>query len=149
MAHSSAVTPRSTASRTTAALDSTGAPATAPTKASEADLCGVYSLSCAGSEVELRAKLDEAAGLSELFRVLADETRTRILYLLSEQELCVCDLAHLLDMTAPAVSHHLRLLRMTRLVRSRREGKQVFYTLNDEHVLTIIRTAQEHYQEES
>ncbi|TVR92455.1 MAG: transcriptional regulator [Spirochaetaceae bacterium] len=106
-------------------------------------------MSCAGSEVELRAKLDEAAGLSELFRVLADETRTRILYLLSEQELCVCDLAHLLDMTAPAVSHHLRLLRMTRLVRSRREGKQVFYTLNDEHVLTIIRTAQEHYQEES
>lgn len=117
------------------------------TKASKLDLCGVYSLSCTGSEGELRARLDEAAGLAELFRVLADETRTRILYLLSEQELCVCDLAHLLYMTPPAVSHHLRLLRVTRLVRSRREGKQVFYTLDDEHVLTLIRTAKEHYKE--
>ncbi len=117
------------------------------TTASAADLCGVYSLSCTGSEDELRAKIAEADGVSELFRVLADETRTRILYLLSEQELCVCDLAHLLFMTPPAVSHHLRLLRVTRLVRSRREGKQVFYTLDDEHVLTLIRTAQEHYQE--
>jgi len=122
----------------------------APSKASasKADLCGVYALSCTGSEAELRAKLDEAAGLSDLFRVLADETRTRILYLLSEQELCVCDLAHLLYMTPPAVSHHLRLLRVTRLVRSRREGKQVFYTLDDEHVLTLIRTAKEHYKDE-
>ncbi|MCA1754302.1 MAG: metalloregulator ArsR/SmtB family transcription factor [Spirochaeta sp.] len=118
------------------------------TPASAADLCGVYSLSCTGSENELRAKIAEADGVSELFRVLADATRTRILYLLSEQELCVCDLAHLLFMTPPAVSHHLRLLRVTRLVRSRREGKQVFYTLDDEHVLTLIRTAQEHYQED-
>ena len=85
------------------------------------------------------------SGLSELFRVLVDETRTRILYLLSAQELCVCDLAYLLDVSSPAVSHHLRLLKVMRLVRHRRVGKQVFYALDDEHVLSLIRVAQEHY----
>ncbi|MEE8440640.1 MAG: metalloregulator ArsR/SmtB family transcription factor, partial [Spirochaetia bacterium] len=70
--------------------------------------------------------LVEVSGLSELFRALSDETRTKILYLLSEQELCVCDLAHLLETSLPAVSHHLRLLKIMRLVKSRKEGKQVF-----------------------
>lgn len=109
------------------------------------DICTEYSLSCTANEPELRDALDEVNGLSELFRVLADETRTKILYLLSEQELCVCDLAHLLDMSLPAVSHHLRLLKDTRLVRHRRDGKQVFYALDDDHVLSLIRVAQKHY----
>ena len=109
------------------------------------DVCSEYSLSCEQNEKELREMLLEVSGLSELFRALADETRTRILYLLSKQELCVCDIAHLMEMSLPAVSHHLRLLKMMRLVRTRREGKQVFYALDDDHVLTLIRVAQEHF----
>jgi len=109
------------------------------------DMCTEYSLSCTAHEQELRSMVLAVSGLSELFRVLADETRTRILYLLSAQELCVCDLAYLLDMSPPAVSHHLRLLKVMRLVRHRRAGKQVFYALDDEHVLSLIRVAQEHY----
>lgn len=109
------------------------------------DVCSEYSLSCTASEQKLRRMLLDVTGLSELFRVLADETRTKILYLLSEQELCVCDLAYLLDMSLPAVSHHLRLLKVMRLVRHRRDGKQVYYTLDDEHVLSLIRVAREHY----
>lgn len=112
------------------------------------DLCGEYSITCRGSERELRSSLLEVAGLSELFRVLADETRTKILYLLSHRDLCVCDLGYLLEMTSPAVSHHLRLLKTMRLVRTRREGKQVFYTLDDHHVLDLIQTAREHYIDE-
>ena len=109
------------------------------------DLCNEFSLSCRDNEERLNGMIMEISGLSELFRTLADETRTKILYLLSEQELCVCDLAHLLDASLPAVSHHLRLLKIMRLVRSRRAGKQVFYALDDEHVLSLIRVAQQHY----
>lgn len=109
------------------------------------DVCGEYRVSCAERVEELREMIVETAGLSELFRALADETRTRILYLLSKQELCVCDLAYLLEMSLPAISHHLRLLKIMRLVRTRRSGKQVFYSLEDEHVVSLILTAREHF----
>ncbi|GAB6090622.1 ArsR/SmtB family transcription factor [Spirochaeta dissipatitropha] len=109
------------------------------------DICTEYSLSCTEHEADLRGALLEVSGLSELFRALADETRTKILYLLSQQELCVCDLSYLLDMSLPAISHHLRLLRTMRLVRARRDGKQMFYTLDDDHVLSLIQVAREHY----
>jgi ArsR family transcriptional regulator len=112
------------------------------------DVCTEYSLSCRDREEELKTSLLDVSGLSELFRALADETRTKILYLLSEQELCVCDLAYLLGMTIPAVSHHLRLLKIMRLVRTRKRGKQVFYNLDDDHVISLIRIAQEHFIEE-
>ncbi|MFW5743975.1 MAG: ArsR/SmtB family transcription factor [Spirochaetota bacterium] len=108
-------------------------------------MCTELGITCRATEHELRDTLLDVAGLSELFRALADETRTKILYLLSQQELCVCDLAHLLDMSLPAVSHHLRLLKTMRLVRSRRAGKQVFYALDDDHVLSLIQVAREHY----
>ena len=110
-----------------------------------ADMCTELGITCQATEHELRETLLDVAGLSELFRALADETRTKILHLLSQRELCVCDLAHLLDMTLPAISHHLRLLKTMRLVRSRRDGKQVFYALDDDHVLSLIQVAREHY----
>ena len=110
-----------------------------------ADICSEPGISCRTAAPELRESLLDVAGLSELFRALSDETRTKILYLLSQQELCVCDLAYLLDITLPAVSHHLRLLKTMRLVSSRREGKQVFYALDDDHVLSLIEVAREHY----
>ena len=122
-----------------------GARPAAASAATSADLCAEPGITCRSAAPELRDSLVAVAGLSELFRALADETRTKILYLLSQQELCVCDLAFLLDMTLPAVSHHLRLLRTMRLVSSRRDGKQVFYSLDDDHVLALIEVAREHY----
>lgn len=111
------------------------------------DICDQYSPNCREMD-RLREKVLEVAGLSELFKVLGDETRTKIIYLLSEEELCVCDLAGILEMSLPAISHHLRLLKAMRLVRYRREGKQVFYSLDDDHIVNLIHQAQEHFAEE-
>ena len=90
-------------------------------------------------------KLEEMA---ELFKVFGDSTRIRILYILSESELCVCDIAALLGLTQPAVSYQLKALKRYRLVKSRREGKAVFYALADSHVATIIGMAKEHLEED-
>lgn len=95
----------------------------------------------------LRGKVLEVAGLSEIFKVLGDETRTKILYLLAQKKLCVCDIAVILEMSLPAVSHHLRLLKALRLVQYEREGKMVYYSLDDDHILNLIREAQEHFAE--
>lgn len=88
--------------------------------------------------------IDSLYDLSEVFRVFGDSTRIRILYALLESELCVCDLAALLGMTQSAVSHQLRILKDAKLVRFRREGKSVFYTLDDDHVRLILRVGMEH-----
>lgn len=76
--------------------------------------------------------------LAELFKVFGDSTRIRILWALDESELCVCDLAALLMMTQSAISHQLRLLKQAKLVKNRREGKNIFYSLDDEHVKQIF-----------
>lgn len=112
-----------------------------------ADCCDVYNPSDPDDQAALRERLLEVAGLSELFKVLGDETRTRILYLLSLQEMCVCDIAEVMEMSLPAVSHHLRLLKLMRVVKYRREGKNVFYSLDDDHILGLIQLAKEHYDE--
>ena len=85
--------------------------------------------------------------LAELFKVFGDTTRIRILYVLFESEMCVCDIAELLNMTQSAISHQLRVLKQARLVRSRREGKTVFYFLADDHVRAIIGQGMEHIEE--
>ena len=85
--------------------------------------------------------------LAELYRIFADSTRIRILYVLFEREVCVCDIAAVLDMTVSAVSHQLRLLRGAHLVRFRREGKVCFYSLADDHVKTIIGQGMDHLTE--
>lgn len=90
---------------------------------------------------------DELYDLAELFKMFGDSTRIRILYVLFEAELCVCDLAQTLNMTQSAVSHQLRLLKQAKLVGSRREGKSVFYFLADSHVRTIIDQGREHIEE--
>jgi DNA-binding transcriptional ArsR family regulator len=84
------------------------------------------------------------AQLAETFRALADPTRVRILHALSHAELCVGDLAILLAMSESAVSHQLRLLRELRIVRSRRDGKLIFYALDDEHVTRVFQLTLEH-----
>lgn len=90
---------------------------------------------------------DTLYDLSELFRIFGDSTRIRILYVLFESEMCVCDIAALLGMTQSAISHQLRALKNVRLVKSRREGKTVFYSLADSHVRTIINQGLEHVSE--
>ena len=85
--------------------------------------------------------------LSELFKVFGDSTRIRILYVLFESELCVCDIAELLNMSQSAISHQLRILKQARLVRARREGKTVYYFLADDHVRAIIGQGMEHIDE--
>ncbi len=90
---------------------------------------------------------EHVAALSELFKVFGDTTRLRILFALSGAEVCVCDLSRALGMTISAVSHQLKILKQNKLVKSRREGKSVFYALADAHVLTILRQGMEHVEE--
>ena len=90
---------------------------------------------------------EDLLDLAELFKVFGDTTRVRILFVLFEAELCVCDLAEALHMTQSAVSHQLALLKRSKLVKSRREGKSVFYSLADDHVRTIIGQGMEHIEE--
>ena len=85
--------------------------------------------------------------LADLFKVFGDPTRIRILYALSAQELCVCDIASVLDMTQSAISHQLRILKQMKLVKFRREGKTVYYSLADSHVETILNQGLDHVLE--
>ena len=91
---------------------------------------------------------DSLFDLAELFKVFGDSTRIRILFVLFEAEVCVCDLAKALNMTQSAISHQLRILKNSKLVKSRREGKSIFYSLADGHVSTIIAQGREHIEEE-
>ena len=90
---------------------------------------------------------DELYDLAEIFKVFGDSTRIKILYVLFESEMCVCDIAQLLNMNQSAISHQLKILKQSRLVKSRREGKAVFYSLADGHVRTIISQGLEHIEE--
>jgi len=85
--------------------------------------------------------------LAELFKVFGDTTRVKIISALFEAEMCVCDIAELLSMTQSAISHQLRVLRQARLVKHRKEGKVVFYSLDDEHIKTIFNQGLEHILE--
>lgn len=94
-----------------------------------------------------RLDAESVTALAETFRMLGDVTRVRILDALSRAELCVQDLARRVDLTESAVSHQLRLLRGMRLVRPRRAGRQVFYTLDDHHIVRLFAQGLEHVQE--
>lgn len=85
--------------------------------------------------------------LAELFKIFGDSTRIKILYVLLEAEMCVCDIAQLLNMNQSAISHQLRVLKQSQLVKFRREGKTVFYSLEDGHVRTILSQGMEHLAE--
>ena len=85
--------------------------------------------------------------LAELYKIFGDTTRIKILYVLFQSELCVCDIAALLNMGQSAISHQLKVLKQSKLVKSRREGKSVFYSLSDSHVRTIIDQGVEHIEE--
>ncbi len=116
----------------------------------EIERCGYL---CVHEELvdQVRARMPDdntLVRLADLFKVFGDGTRIRILYALFEAEVCVCDLAKLLGMTQSAVSHQLRTLKQARLIKSRRDGKTVFYTLADDHVSTLLRQGTEHIRED-
>ena len=89
----------------------------------------------------------ELLDLAEFFKVFGDSTRIKILYVLSQSEMCVCDIATLLQMGQSAISHQLRVLKQMRLVNFRRDGKTVFYSLSDDHIQTILAQGMEHITE--
>lgn len=98
---------------------------------------------CIDKEAVLRAKEtqltdEEVTQLAETFRALGDPTRIRIIQALRQQELCVCDLCQVLDMSQSAISHQLRVLRNLRLVKFRKSGKNVYYSLDDEHIVQLF-----------
>ena len=97
---------------------------------------------------ELMPSEDNLFFVTELFRVLGDETRTKILSVLVSGELCVCDISKTLNMTKSAISHQLKVLRLARLVRPKKVGKEIFYSLDDDHVLKIYKMAIEHVAEQ-
>ena len=102
------------------------------------------------SHIQIRDRLladDSAAALADTFKVLGDVTRVRILDALSRAEVAVCDLAELLGLSQSAVSHQLRLLRNTRLVKSRRVGQHIYYTLDDHHIVRLFEQGLEHVEE--
>ena len=90
---------------------------------------------------------DELYDLAELFKVFGDSTRIRILTVLFGEEMCVCDIAEALGMNQSAVSHQLRVLKNAKLIKNRKDGKQVFYSLADDHVRTILAMGLEHIEE--
>lgn len=107
------------------------------------DVCEVVAIDAA-RVARVAPLLTDMAPVAELFRLLGDETRAGILSALAVEEMCVCDLAALLERSVSNVSHHLRLLRAAHLVRYRKEGKQVIYAPDDEHVLSLIRAGIDH-----
>ena len=85
--------------------------------------------------------------LAELFKVFGDSTRVRIICVLFESEMCVCDIAQILNMTQSAISHQLRVLKQARLVKNRRDGKTIYYSLADNHIMSIFNQGFEHITE--
>lgn len=109
---------------------------------------------CGGAHEQLKkgrlASLPDGAtvtALADFFKLFSDETRLRILFALDTSEMCVCDIADAVGMTKSAVSHQLRSLRQNRLIKSRKSGKNVYYSLADSHVEDIIEKALEHAEE--
>lgn len=116
----------------------------------EIETCGFL---CVHEEVAARVQRElppeeQLMQLADLFKVFGDGTRVRILYVLLTAEVCVCDLAKLLGMTQSAVSHQLRILKQAHLIKARRDGKTIFYSLADDHVATLLKQGMEHVIED-
>lgn len=115
----------------------------------EENICGTHGVNKNIAEKLSKVMPDEDVlyEAAELLKVFGDSTRIRIIFVLCQNEMCVCDIAKLLGMTQSAISHQLRVLKEARLVTSRREGKTIFYSLCDDHVKTIFYHAMEHVME--
>ncbi|AZO96060.1 metalloregulator ArsR/SmtB family transcription factor [Halocella sp. SP3-1] len=114
------------------------------------DICEVFNPNkrIVGLMEDNKLKEDVVYDLAEIFKTIGDPTRIKILYALKERELCVCDLSELLEMSSSAISHQLRVLRNNKLVKFRKEGRSVYYSLDDDHVLTLFCQGLEHVLED-
>ncbi len=112
-------------------------------KARADDLCDIF---CSDREkvARIRREVDVTSGMAQMFKAMADDTRLKIIFALSREELCVCDVAGIIGSSVATASHHLRFLRSMGLAKYRREGKLVFYSLQDECVREIITSALKH-----
>ncbi|PTX17538.1 ArsR/SmtB family transcription factor [Halanaerobium congolense] len=115
------------------------------------DICEVFNPNNQVVKVMKEKTLDDDVvyDLAELFKTMGDPTRIKILYALKERELCVCDLSELLDMSSSAISHQLRVLRNNKLVKYRKEGRSVYYSLDDDHVMCLFGQGLEHVLEDT
>jgi len=112
------------------------------------DQCGIHAVDQEKVDETKRKLLDDQvyAGLAETFAALADSNRAKIIYSLIGQELCVCDIACVIGISESAVSQHLRILRTLRLVRQRKDGRMMYYSLKDDHIQTLLDVCLEHAQ---
>ncbi|MHB1465517.1 MAG: ArsR/SmtB family transcription factor [Thermoleophilia bacterium] len=119
---------------------------TKSSRTAASDICEVHCINPAAVKQARKKALAllAATDLAQIFQVMADSSRLRLISLLAERELCVCDLAAALGMSRSAVSHQLRVLRMAKLVKYRKEGRIAYYSLDDEHVLKLFTTGLEH-----
>lgn len=120
-----------------------------PATAAENDACDVHT-AAPGDLAGVRARLlgvDTVNAVADVFKLLGDPTRVRLVDALSHGERCVCDLADLVGLSESAVSHQLRLLRAARLVRVRRTGRQAYYSLDDHHVVGLVHDTRRHVEE--
>lgn len=115
------------------------------------DVCEVFDPDKQVVKLLKNNKLDEDVvyELAEVFKTIGDPTRIKILYALKERELCVCDLSELLEMSSSAISHQLRILRNNKLVKYRKEGRSVYYSLDDDHVLCLFGQGLQHVLEDN
>jgi len=113
------------------------------------DICEVFNPNQEIVEIMKDNKLEEDVvyELAETFKTIGDPTRIKILYALKERKLCVCDLSELLEMSSSAISHQLRVLRNNKLVKFRKEGRSVYYSLDDDHVLSLFGQRLQHVLE--
>lgn len=109
--------------------------------------CDIVHKDCVKCVKENMLEEERFLGLSEVFKVFGDSTRLKIIYTLMQTELCVCDIAEVLGMSQSSVSHQLRVLKSARLVKYRKEGKVVFYSLDDEHINEIFNAGLTHLNE--
>lgn len=117
------------------------------TETEETDIAGTEDAAKIKEVTDALPDEDTLDELEELFKIFGDSTRIKILYALHIKEMCVMDISLALGMSQSAISHQLRVLRQTRLIRSRRDGKNIYYSLADEHVHTIISMGLEHIEE--
>lgn len=114
------------------------------------DICEIFNPNKQVIKLMEEKKLEQniVHDLAELFKTMGDPTRIKILYALKESELCVCDLSELLNMSSSAISHQLRVLRNNKLVKYRKEGRSVYYSLDDDHIMCLFGQGLEHVLED-
>lgn len=106
--------------------------------------CNIIHQNAVNIALKNKPQEKELENLTTLFKILGDSTRTKILWILDHHEMCVCDIANVLNMTKSSISHQLAILREAGIVRFRRNGKEVYYTLDDEHISRLYEIGLEH-----